>query len=97
MSNAESIVLRRVLNRSEKLLDDCSVLSHSRQWKISEEELEDILVLAQDIYELVSGENETSGYLTFRFIKWFCKVFRFRFTLAEIHKMLSKSAKEKYK
>lgn len=97
MSNAESIVLRRVLNRSEKLLDDCSVLTHCQQWKISEEDLEDILVLAQDIYELVSSGNETSGYLSFRFIKWFCKVFRFRFTVAEIRKILSKSAKEKYK
>jgi len=87
--------LRRVLNRSEKLLSDYSVLSDYQRWKISEEDFEDILILAQSIYELV--DKDTSGYLSFRFIKWFCKVFHFNCSLNGVRKVLGKSAMEKYK
>lgn len=96
MSKAETIALHRMLYRCEKLSHDFSILPPCRQWEIPEKELEDILIFAQDLYELVKDENNADGYFSFRFINWFCKTFRFACNPESVRKALIKSAKEKY-
>ena len=97
MSNAESIVLHRVLYRCEKLLDDFSILSPCQQWEISKEEPEDILIFAQDLYEVMNSNNRTDGYFSFRFVNWFCKTFHFTCNIEVVRKALIKSIMGKYK
>ena len=96
MSRAEGVALHRLLYRCEKFVDDFAILSPCMQWEIPGEELEDILIFAQDLYAMMNGENENDGYFSFRFITWFCKTFRFACDTEVVRNALIKSAKEKY-